>query len=220
MRAEATLPASARADAPPADERPVFAAADGRRARRLRVAALLAAALVGLWVAALAAGMLGFGRLPGVPDLTSRPPDAHRATAPGWTRTPPGGGGGSLFAAPAGRAATLGRLRAPTTSPGARSTRPASGAHRSLPAGSRGAGGARPTPARAPARANAGVPSTGAATARPGHRVGQSTTAPTTSARPSTPPGQQRRAAPTTGSGTLATPGHGQGATRTTATTG
>jgi hypothetical protein len=47
-------------------ERPVFVATDGRRARRLRYAAVVTAVVAFAWVAALAIGMLGFGRLPGI----------------------------------------------------------------------------------------------------------------------------------------------------------
>jgi hypothetical protein len=52
-------------------ERPVFLAADGRRARRLRVVAAAVTVLALLWLVALAAGSLGFGSLPGfsVPEL-------------------------------------------------------------------------------------------------------------------------------------------------------
>jgi hypothetical protein len=46
------------------EERPVFVAADDRRARRLRYAAALGVALSCAWLAALAIGMLGVGRLP------------------------------------------------------------------------------------------------------------------------------------------------------------
>ena len=44
----------------------VFVARDGRRARRLRNAAILAGVLAILWIVGLAVGMLGFGSLPGV----------------------------------------------------------------------------------------------------------------------------------------------------------
>jgi len=44
----------------------IFVAGDGRRARRLRRAALAASVLAGLWVVGLGIGMLGFGSLPGV----------------------------------------------------------------------------------------------------------------------------------------------------------
>lgn len=54
-------------------ERPVFLAANGRRARRLRIAALAVTVLAVLWLVALAAGTLGFGSLPGfsVPQLAN-----------------------------------------------------------------------------------------------------------------------------------------------------
>jgi len=44
----------------------VFVARDGRRARRLRNAAVLAGVLAILWIVGLGVGMLGFGSLPGV----------------------------------------------------------------------------------------------------------------------------------------------------------
>jgi hypothetical protein len=44
----------------------VFVARDGRRARRLRNAAVAAGVLAILWVVGLTVGMLGFGSLPGV----------------------------------------------------------------------------------------------------------------------------------------------------------
>jgi hypothetical protein len=45
-------------------EHPVFVAKDGRRARRLALGARAAAALVAIWALALAAGGVGFARLP------------------------------------------------------------------------------------------------------------------------------------------------------------
>jgi hypothetical protein len=51
---------------PTRPERAIFVAADGRRARLLRRAALVAALLACLWVVGLGLGMLGFGSLPGV----------------------------------------------------------------------------------------------------------------------------------------------------------
>ncbi|HKF15377.1 MAG TPA: hypothetical protein VKB13_09135 [Gaiellaceae bacterium] len=56
-------------------ERPVFVASDDRRARWLRYAAALAVALACAWLVALAFGMLGIGRLPGL----SLPVIAHGA---------------------------------------------------------------------------------------------------------------------------------------------
>jgi hypothetical protein len=51
---------------PTRPERAIFVASDGRRARLLRRAALVAAVLACLWVAGLGLGMLGFESLPGV----------------------------------------------------------------------------------------------------------------------------------------------------------
>jgi hypothetical protein len=48
-------------------ERPIFVAADGRRARRLRYVGASAVLLGSLWLVALAVGMLGFGSLPDLP---------------------------------------------------------------------------------------------------------------------------------------------------------
>jgi hypothetical protein len=48
-----------------ADE-PVFVARDGRRARRLRIAGIVAGVLAIVWVVGLGVGMVGFGSLPGV----------------------------------------------------------------------------------------------------------------------------------------------------------
>jgi hypothetical protein len=50
---------------PPLDEA-VFVAHDGRRARRLRRAAVVATLVAALWVVGLGIGMLGFDSLPGV----------------------------------------------------------------------------------------------------------------------------------------------------------
>lgn len=46
-------------------ERPIFLAENGRRARILGIAAKVAFVLTALWLVALAAGMVGFGNLPG-----------------------------------------------------------------------------------------------------------------------------------------------------------
>jgi hypothetical protein len=59
-----------------APERPVFVAHDGRRARRLRLVATVVAVLALLWLAALGAGMLGFGSLPGI--ATPLTPFSHK----------------------------------------------------------------------------------------------------------------------------------------------
>jgi hypothetical protein len=47
-------------------EQAIFVAPDGRRARRVRRAAFVAAFLACLWVVGLGVGMVGFGSLPGV----------------------------------------------------------------------------------------------------------------------------------------------------------
>ena len=52
------------ATAPP--DEAVFVARDGRRARRLRNAAIVLGVLAILWIVGLGVGMLGFGSLPGV----------------------------------------------------------------------------------------------------------------------------------------------------------
>jgi hypothetical protein len=57
----------------------VFVALDGRRARRLRNAAIVVGVLAILWIVGLGVGMLGFGSLPGVALVKgaradSRPP--------------------------------------------------------------------------------------------------------------------------------------------------
>ena len=57
-----TIPAQTTS---PTDEA-VFVARDGRRARRLRNAAVVAGVFAILWVVGLGVGMLGFGSLPGV----------------------------------------------------------------------------------------------------------------------------------------------------------
>jgi hypothetical protein len=59
----------------------VFVARDGRRARRLRNAAIGAGVLAILWIVGLAVGMLGFGSLPGVALVKGARADA-RTPAP------------------------------------------------------------------------------------------------------------------------------------------
>jgi hypothetical protein len=55
----------------PADH-PVFVAHDGRRARRLRHAAVVVGVLAALWIVGLGVGMLGFGSLPAWPSSKVR----------------------------------------------------------------------------------------------------------------------------------------------------
>jgi hypothetical protein len=65
----------------PADQ-PVFVAGDGRRARRLRNAAIAVGVLAALWVVGLGIGMLGFGSLPGVGLVKGARVDSDLAEAP------------------------------------------------------------------------------------------------------------------------------------------
>jgi hypothetical protein len=62
---------------PPAD-RPVFVDESGRRARLLRVAGAFVVGLLALWMIAVAAGLMGLGRLPGVPLLGDSGKQEHR----------------------------------------------------------------------------------------------------------------------------------------------
>src|SRR5439155_18552095 len=61
---------------------PVFAAADGRRERVLRIAGRLAAVVVVFWLAALLAGAIGLGKLPGLPGAGLLQRNGHPAKAP------------------------------------------------------------------------------------------------------------------------------------------
>jgi hypothetical protein len=72
-------------------ELPVFVANDGRRARRLRLVAAGIGVLALLWLVALAAGMLGFGRLPGISTPVGRlggPDKAQSQRSESKTETP------------------------------------------------------------------------------------------------------------------------------------
>jgi hypothetical protein len=60
----------------------VFVAADGRRARRLRRAAVVVAVLAALWIVGLGIGVLGFGRLPGASLVKGAHHDSRPAQAP------------------------------------------------------------------------------------------------------------------------------------------
>jgi hypothetical protein len=67
----------------------VFVARDGRRARRLRNAAVALGVLAILWVVGLAVGMLGFGSLPGVAlvkGVASHAPPAEASALPAAKR--------------------------------------------------------------------------------------------------------------------------------------
>ena len=64
------------------ETQPVFAAATRRRERVLRIAGRIAALLVAIWLVALLAGAIGFGRLPGVPGAGLLERKDHPAKAP------------------------------------------------------------------------------------------------------------------------------------------
>ena len=57
----------------------VFVARDGRRARRLRNAAIVVGVLAILWIVGLGVGMLGFGGLPGVALVKGARADSRTA---------------------------------------------------------------------------------------------------------------------------------------------
>jgi hypothetical protein len=59
---------------------PVFVSADGRRDRALRLVVRVVAGLTALWLAALVAGAIGLGRLPGLPLPQVGP--GHGSAAP------------------------------------------------------------------------------------------------------------------------------------------
>jgi hypothetical protein len=68
-----------------AEERPaqpVFSADDGRRERALRVVGRIVAVVVGVWLLALFAGAMGFGRLPLIPGSGLLDRANQRAKAP------------------------------------------------------------------------------------------------------------------------------------------
>ncbi len=65
----------------------IFVAGDGRRARRLGRAALVASVLAGLWIVGLGIGMLGFGSLPGISLVKGS--RAESPVAPLGMRPPP-----------------------------------------------------------------------------------------------------------------------------------
>jgi hypothetical protein len=69
---------------PPAE--PVFSSENDRRERVLRAVGRLVAVVVGIWLLALLAGAVGFGRLPGLPGAGL----VDRATGRAPAQTPPG----------------------------------------------------------------------------------------------------------------------------------
>ncbi len=89
-----------------ASAQPVFTADGGRRERLLRVAGRVVAVLVAIWLVALLAGTIGFGRLPGLPGSSllhrsDRPAEAPRARSTGGSAK-----GASFAGRPAGAVAS------------------------------------------------------------------------------------------------------------------
>jgi hypothetical protein len=67
---------------PRAEERAVFVTDDDRRARRLRRIALAITVVACLWLVALGLGVLGYGRMPGLPFGTSSGGSERSETPP------------------------------------------------------------------------------------------------------------------------------------------
>ncbi|HKB20929.1 MAG TPA: hypothetical protein VKC65_07930 [Gaiellaceae bacterium] len=65
----------------PADH-PVFVAGDGRRARRLRNAAIVVGVVAALWLVGLGVGMVGLGSLPGIGLVKGARVDSRLAEVP------------------------------------------------------------------------------------------------------------------------------------------
>jgi hypothetical protein len=118
-------------------ERPVFVASDGRRARRLRLVASAIAVLALLWLAALAVGMVGFGRLPSIstplgriggPDKAQGDRSESKTQTPMWleqrsTKLISDSGRGASAARQAGRGSTATTAGHTTARPAARGRR-------------------------------------------------------------------------------------------------
>jgi hypothetical protein len=170
------------AEAGHASETPVFAAPDGRRGRRLRVAAVVLSALVTLWLAGLAAGLLGFDALPAL----------HVPGAPASD-----GGNVSPSASPLpvsaqARHALQGGQGASTRT-GSASTRTATPGHSRTQATDRRPTTTAPKPTSKAVRpaATPQSPATSAPATQPGRRVGQ-TGATGNQTTQATPPGQAK----------------------------
>ena len=97
-------PESARPHVP---EAPVFAAVGEARPKALRLIARTVALLVGLWLLAFVAGLLGMGTLPGLPLVGDGP--SHRAPQPAAARHEPVAAGLAAAASDHGAIATIRR---------------------------------------------------------------------------------------------------------------
>jgi hypothetical protein len=183
-------------------DRPVFVAANGRRARWLRSGGAVALVLACFWLVALAVGMLGIGRLPGV-SL----PSVVRGAEKGSSERAPAAADSSLPASPAVAAEMSGlgseaseRAKAFRQTPAARRT---SAKPKRQPARSRTAPAFVPpvqtvqTPvATQPAPTPAPAPATAAKQgwARQGYTAPPGQSRETETQAPATPPAQGRRA--------------------------
>jgi hypothetical protein len=187
-------------------DHPVFVAGDGRRARRLRHAAVVVGVLAALWIVGLGVGTLGFGSLPGVALVKGAREDSRPAPAPAAPAPAAGDRAGrSLLSADvssvrrdtAQRAAADARRSAngSSTRHSARATRRAAHAPATAPTpvnpAQRTRGWARKGYAAPRGQLRKAAPSPPRATSR-GRRVGQTTTTPATP--PAVPPGQARKA--------------------------
>ena len=127
---------------PTRPERAIFVASDGRRARLLRRAALVAALLACLWVVGLGVGMLGFGSLPGV-SVVKEQIDGI------------GGGSGTAGSKPAGKVTPVAQRSTPDESRRVSATQTTPGAGVRTPARTRPV---RSRPASRPAQATPAPP--------------------------------------------------------------
>jgi hypothetical protein len=181
-------------------EQPVFVAADGTRARRLRYAGAALVLLGCLWLVALGVGMLGFGHLPGLslPSVVRAadpaPPEQARGTVHSSSQgsravASPTSISPRADAAPAARRVSRPQ-RASRAKPAARVTRPTRARTRTAPPATAPVQAVQPpvaaTPAPAPARQG---------WARSGWTAPPGQSRQTEPRAPVAPPGQTRRQA-------------------------
>jgi hypothetical protein len=185
-------------------DNPVFVAGDGRRARRLRNAAVIVGVLAALWIVGLGVGMLGFGSLPGVALVKGARADSRPAQAPADGAPVAGGAAarrllsadvGSIRSDSARRAGPRGSVNGSSTTRSARAARRAAHAPAMTPTptpvnpAQRTRGWARKGYSAPRGQLRKAAPPPPPATSR-GRRVGQTTTTPA----PVIPPGQVKKA--------------------------
>jgi hypothetical protein len=174
-------------------ETAVFATANPVRRRAVRMVAELVGVVVLLWLAAMAAGLIGLGQLPGVPQLGARheaTPNQKDVRVP----TPPPHPSGTPAAKHDSFGAQRARSSKPSSSRVVRSPAPAVAVPRRRTAKSRPAPapvvGRAPTTTTTPAATQLAVQP-----AQPTQRT--KPTAPAQSQRPAAPPGQAHSQKPT-----------------------